>query len=64
MNVSIGNMSAEALGVDNLDLTNTDGATSALAKLNKAIEMIKEDLETNICLPLRQISTSRRASEA
>lgn len=43
MNVSIGNMSAEALGVDSLDLTNPDGATSALAKLNKAIDRVSSE---------------------
>ena len=43
MNVAIANMSAEALGVDNLDLTSARGATSALAKLNKAIDKVSSE---------------------
>ncbi len=43
MGINIGDMSAEALGVANLDLTNIDGAQSAISKLNKAIDMVSSE---------------------
>jgi flagellin len=43
MDVAIGNMSAEALGVDNIDLTTTKGASAALAKVNKAIDRVSTE---------------------
>lgn len=43
MNVAIGNMSAEALGVDSLDLTTTKGASMALSRLNKAIDRVSTE---------------------
>jgi flagellin len=43
MKISIGNMSAAALGVDNLDLTNVSGANDAMGKLNKAIDMVSSE---------------------
>jgi flagellin len=43
MNVSIGNMTAEALGVDDIDLTNSGRAQEALGKLNKAIDRVSSE---------------------
>ncbi|EKD84184.1 MAG: hypothetical protein ACD_39C00195G0001, partial [uncultured bacterium] len=43
MAISIGNMSAEALGVANIDLTNVKGAQSALNKINKAIDKVSAE---------------------
>ena len=43
MKISIGNMSAAALGVDNLDLTNVKGANEAMGKLNKAIDKVSAE---------------------
>ncbi len=43
MRVSIGNMSAEALGVDDIDLTSPARASEALAKLNKAIDKVSAE---------------------
>ena len=40
MEVSMGNMSSQALGIDKLDLTSVSGAQTAMAKLNKALEVI------------------------
>ncbi len=43
MKVNIANMSAEALGVDNLDLTNITGANEAMGRLNKAIDLVSSE---------------------
>ena len=43
MKVNIANMGSEALGIDNLDLTNIDGANKAMGKLNKAIDMVSSE---------------------
>ena len=43
MTVSMGNMSAEALGVNNLDLTSIEGANSALGKINQAIDKVSAE---------------------
>ncbi|OGK09464.1 MAG: hypothetical protein A2W80_02500 [Candidatus Riflebacteria bacterium GWC2_50_8] len=43
MAISIGNMSAEALGVANIDLTNVKSAQSALSKINKAIDKVSAE---------------------
>jgi len=43
MNVAVGNMSAEALGVANIDLTNVKNAQGALAKINKAIDKVSAE---------------------
>ena len=43
MSMSIGNMSAEALGIDKIDLTTTRGASNAIAKLNKAIDSVSAE---------------------
>jgi len=43
MKISIGNMTAEALGVNDLDLTTAAGSQSALAKLNKAIDSVSAE---------------------
>lgn len=43
MNVAIGNMSAEALGVDNIDLTNVKAASASIAKINKAIDRVSDE---------------------
>ncbi len=43
MKINIANMSAAALGVDNLDLTNVSGANDAMGKLNKAIDMVSSE---------------------
>ncbi|GAB4274156.1 MAG: hypothetical protein Kow0029_14340 [Candidatus Rifleibacteriota bacterium] len=40
MRVSMGDMSANALGVDNLDLTTVEGAQEALVRINKGLDMI------------------------
>lgn len=40
MKVSIGNMSAEALGVDRIDLTTVRGASEAMGTLNKALDIV------------------------
>lgn len=43
MKISIGNMSAEALGVDDIDLTNAARSSESLAKLNKAIDKVSAE---------------------
>ena len=43
MGINIGDMSAEALGVANLDLTNVEGAQLAIGKLNKALDMVSSE---------------------
>jgi flagellin len=43
MNISIGNMSAQALGVDNIDLTTVKGANEAMGVLNKAIDRVSSE---------------------
>jgi flagellin len=43
MKVNIANMGAEALGVDNLDLTNITGASEAMGRLNKAIDAVSSE---------------------
>ena len=43
MSINIANMSAKALGVENLDLTNVAGANEAMGKLNKAIDMVSSE---------------------
>jgi len=43
MKVSMNDMSAEALGVDNLDLTTIDGANSSLSKIGKAIDAVSSE---------------------
>ena len=43
MGINIGDMSADALGVANLDLTNVDGSQHAIGKINKAIDMVSSE---------------------
>lgn len=43
MKVSMSDMSALALGVDNLDMTNIDGAEMAIGRLNKAIGKVSSE---------------------
>lgn len=43
MNVSMRDMTARALGVDNLDMTTVDGAQRAIGKLNKAIDTVSAE---------------------
>lgn len=43
MDVSMRDMSARALGVDNLDMTTVDGAQRSIGKLNKAIDMVSAE---------------------
>ncbi|MBU1109288.1 MAG: hypothetical protein KKB51_21595 [Candidatus Riflebacteria bacterium] len=43
MVVSMANMSSEALGVANIDLTTVKGASSALGKINKAIDKVSSE---------------------
>ncbi len=43
MQISMGNMSASALGVDKLDMTSVDGAQSALSKINKALDTVSAE---------------------
>ena len=40
MSISIGNMSAEALGVDKLDMSTTEGAQRALGRIDNAISRV------------------------
>ncbi|CUH96273.1 hypothetical protein P22_2363 [Propionispora sp. 2/2-37] len=42
MKISVGDMSALALGVDSLDLTTTDGASSALSSIDDAISTVSK----------------------
>ncbi|HOY67953.1 MAG TPA: flagellin [Candidatus Ozemobacteraceae bacterium] len=43
MQISIGNMTAEALGVDNLDMTSIAGSEKALSRLNKALDTVSSE---------------------
>ncbi|MBF0545318.1 MAG: hypothetical protein HQM08_12840 [Candidatus Riflebacteria bacterium] len=43
MQVSMGDMGAEALGVDNLNLTTIKGANAALSKINQAIDKVSSE---------------------
>lgn len=43
MKISMSDMSADALGVANLDLTTTEGAERAMGRLNKAIDMVSAE---------------------
>lgn len=43
MKVSFSEMSARALGVDNLDMTTVEGAELAIGKLNKAIDQVSAE---------------------
>ena len=43
MKIAISEMSAGALGVDNLDLTSIEGAQKSLSKLNKAIDKVSSE---------------------
>lgn len=43
MQISMGDMSSEALGIDKLDLTSVDGAQIAMSKLNKAIDTVSNE---------------------
>lgn len=43
MNINIANMSSEALGVEDIDLTTVDKAQDALARINKAIDNVSAE---------------------
>ncbi len=43
MQVAFSDMTAEALGVDNLDLTTVEGAEKAMGRLNKAIDLVSAE---------------------
>lgn len=43
MKVSFSEMTAKALGVDNLDMTSVEGAEKAMGKLNKAIDAVSAE---------------------
>ena len=43
MNINIGNMSAEALGIDKLDLSTTAGAQKALEKIDQALGTVSSE---------------------
>ncbi|HEY9071295.1 MAG TPA: flagellin [Candidatus Ozemobacteraceae bacterium] len=43
LNISIGNMSAEALGVDNLDMTSIESAQKSLGKISKALDRVSAE---------------------
>jgi len=43
MQISMGDMSARALGIDKLDMTSVEGAQESLAKLNKALDTISTE---------------------
>lgn len=43
MDISIGNMCAHALGVDDLDLTTSQGSDAAIGKINKAIDIVSAE---------------------
>ncbi len=43
MQISMGDMSSRALGIDKLDMTSVDGAQESLAKLNKALDTISTE---------------------
>jgi len=43
MKISMSNMSAEALGVANIDMTTVKGASAALGRINKAIDLVSAE---------------------
>jgi flagellin len=43
MEVSMGNMSVEALGLENLDMTSIDGASKALGKISRALDHVSSE---------------------
>jgi flagellin-like hook-associated protein FlgL len=43
MSINIANMGAKALGIENLDLTNVDGANDAMGRLNAAIDRVSSE---------------------
>ncbi|EKD83554.1 MAG: hypothetical protein ACD_39C00599G0001, partial [uncultured bacterium] len=43
MGISMANMSSEALGVANIDMTTVKGASAALGKINKAIDLVSAE---------------------
>jgi flagellin len=43
MQISMGDMSSRALGIDKLDMTSVEGAQSALAKLGKALDTVSSE---------------------
>ena len=43
MQISMGDMSSRALGIDKLDMTSVEGAQESLAKLNKALDTISTE---------------------
>lgn len=43
MKINMGDMSSEALGVDNIDLTNIPNASIAMAKISKAIDKVSSE---------------------
>jgi flagellin len=43
MSISMSNMSAEALGVANIDMTTVKGASAALGRINKAIDLVSAE---------------------
>ncbi len=43
MQISMGDMSSRALGIDKLDMTSVEGAQASLAKLNKALDTISTE---------------------
>ncbi len=43
MQVSMGDMSSNALGIDNLDMTTVKGAQEALVRINKGLDMISAE---------------------
>jgi flagellin len=43
MQISMGDMSSRALGIDKLDLTSVEGAQKAMSKLNKAIDVVSNE---------------------
>ncbi len=43
MQISMGNMSSKALGIDKLDMTSVEGAQTALSRLNKALDTVSAE---------------------
>ncbi|MDD3146927.1 MAG: flagellin, partial [Candidatus Riflebacteria bacterium] len=43
MQISMGDMSSKALGIDKLDMTSVEGAQTALSKLNKALDTVSAE---------------------
>ncbi len=43
MQISMGNMSSQALGIDKLDMTSVEGAQTALSRLNKALDTVSAE---------------------